>query len=51
MVSHIQGCVEHALREDKAGLFGAKAVAGKSVAKPEKTNGKQASPAKRRAKV
>jgi DNA-binding GntR family transcriptional regulator len=51
MVSHIQGCVEHALKEDKAGLFG-----GKAVAKPEKTNGKQpsakiASPARRRAKV
>jgi DNA-binding GntR family transcriptional regulator len=43
MVSHIQGCVEHALREDEAGLFGAaKVVAGKPVTKPEKTNGKPA---------
>jgi DNA-binding GntR family transcriptional regulator len=51
MVSHIQGCVEHALKEDKAGLFGGKIVAGKAVAKPEKSNGKQPTSAKRRAKV
>ncbi len=57
MVSHIQGCVEHALKEDKAGLFnGSKPSAGKSAAKPDKNVDKQAStkvasPAKRRAKV
>jgi hypothetical protein len=51
MVSHIQGCVEHTLKEDKAGLSG-----GTTVANPEKTMGKLpssqiASPAKRRAKA
>jgi hypothetical protein len=42
MVSHIQGCVEHALKEDNAGVFGASpqlaktapATAGKKIGKP-----------------
>ena len=33
MVSHIQGCVEHALKEDNAGLFGTKAMPSTSKAK------------------
>jgi hypothetical protein len=41
MVSHIQGCVEHALKEDNAGVFGASpqpaktapATAGKKIGK------------------
>ena len=40
MVSHIQGCVEHALREDHAGVFGVSpktktepATAGKKIGK------------------
>jgi DNA-binding GntR family transcriptional regulator len=33
MVSHIQGCVEHALKEDNAGLFGSSAERHHSTAK------------------
>ena len=32
MVSHIRGCVEHALKEDSAGLFGGAALSQRAPA-------------------
>jgi DNA-binding GntR family transcriptional regulator len=54
MVSHIEGCVEHALREDNAGIFGgaekaATAAGGKAAAAKRKPAAK-AQPPGRRAK-
>jgi len=50
MVSHIQGCVEHALKEDNAGLFGTAKAApavGAKAKTAEKNVRKTAGSAKR----
>jgi DNA-binding GntR family transcriptional regulator len=50
MASHIRGCVEHALRENNAGVFGAPVKAPQVKAKGEFQVGKPAAPARKAAR-
>jgi DNA-binding GntR family transcriptional regulator len=43
MISHIQGCVEHALKEDNAGVFGTSPQSSKTAAAAGRKTGKKAS--------
>jgi DNA-binding GntR family transcriptional regulator len=53
MVSHIRGCVEHALKEDNAGLFGTSAKSQPAIAKPrsDTQSGSKSTPPARPASV